>query len=58
MMGRFRTPGCCPGTKAGLKPGPDCSGGETITPHYQRKIEKRSWKKEAEDAKLAKPMEC
>ena len=27
MLGKFRTPGCCPGAREG-RPGPDCSGGD------------------------------
>jgi hypothetical protein len=57
MMGRFKTPGCCPGTRAGRKPGPDCSGGENVMARHQRKIEKRAWKEEAKDAELAAQLE-
>jgi hypothetical protein len=27
MLGRYQRPGCCPGTRDGRGPGPDCSGG-------------------------------
>lgn len=40
-MGRYRTPGCCPGTRAGWRPGPDCSGGFPMAPREVRRIEAR-----------------
>lgn len=29
MLGRYQTPGCCPGAREG-RPGPDCSGGDRM----------------------------
>ena len=37
MLGRFASPGCCPGTRAGRPPGPDCSGGERDTRKAKRR---------------------
>lgn len=45
MLGRFETPGCCPGTRAGWTRrrkgfGPDCSGGCTDT-RWRKRVEQR-----------------
>ena len=41
MLGRWQVPGCCPGTRKGLPPGPDCSGGGSMTARYARRMEAR-----------------
>ena len=41
MLGRYQVPGCCPGTRAGRDPGPDCSGGGSMTARYAKRIERR-----------------
>lgn len=44
MLGRFESPGCCPGTRAGRRPGPDCSGGERST-RWRKRVETREFRR-------------
>ncbi|MBC6458436.1 hypothetical protein [Actinomadura sp. HBU206391] len=46
MLGRYESPGCCPGSKQGYGPGPDCSGSERST-RKRKRFEKRTWRREA-----------
>ena len=41
LLGRYQTPGCCPGTRAGLDPGPDCSGGGSLGTRRAKRLEAR-----------------
>jgi len=46
MLGRFTSPGCCPGTRAGWRRsrrayGPDCSGGVTDTRRAKRREQRQ-----------------
>jgi hypothetical protein len=43
MLGRYQVPGCCPGTKAGRDPGPDCSGGGSLGTRAARRLEQREF---------------
>lgn len=50
MLGRFETPGCCPGTRAGWKrtrrqTALDCSGGDGST-RWRKRIEQRELARE------------
>lgn len=50
MLGRYQVPGCCPGTRAGRDPGPDCSGGGSMTARYAKRIEARELEREIAEA--------
>ena len=41
MLGRYQVPGCCPGTRAGYGPGPDCAGGGPMETRRAKRIEAR-----------------
>lgn len=41
MLGSYRVPGCCPGTRAGRQPGADCSGGGPLGTRKAKRIEAR-----------------
>lgn len=41
MLGRRQVPGCCPGTRAGMPPGPDCSGGGSMGTRAAKRAEQR-----------------
>ena len=41
MLSRHQVPGCCPGTKAGRDPGPDCSGGGSMGARAAKRVERR-----------------
>jgi hypothetical protein len=41
MLGRYQAPGCCPGTRAGRDPGPDCSGGGSMGARAAKRKEAR-----------------
>jgi hypothetical protein len=41
LLGRRQVPGCCPGTRAGGKPGPDCSGGGSMGTRAAKRAEAR-----------------
>lgn len=49
MLGRYETPGCCPGTRAGWRrrrmSGQDCSGADTST-RRRKRVEARQWRRE------------
>ena len=47
MLGRWQVPGCCPGTRAGREPGPDCSGGGSMGARAAKRIEQRAVAREA-----------
>lgn len=50
LLGRYQVPGCCPGTRAGRDPGPDCSGGGSMGARAAKRIEQRDTDREmAED---------
>jgi len=55
MLGRYQVPGCCPGTRAGLNPGPDCSGGGTMTARGAKRIEARQVADDIEDQLRPQP---
>lgn len=46
MLGRRQVPGCCPGTRKGLPPGRDCSGGGSMTARYAKRTEARQVERE------------
>lgn len=41
MLGRRQVPGCCPGTRAGCDPGPDCSGGGSTGARAAKRAEQQ-----------------
>jgi hypothetical protein len=54
MLGRYETPGCCPGRRSGWTRnrrlfGPDCSRGFTDPRHFKRR-EQRAFRAEAQAA--------
>jgi hypothetical protein len=42
LLGRYQIPGCCPGTRKGLPPGPDCSGGGSGGARQAKRREQRA----------------
>lgn len=46
MLGRYQVPGCCPGTRAGRDPGPDCSGGGSMGTRAAKRVERRELERE------------
>lgn len=53
MLGRYETPGCCPGCRAGWKRrrrvhGLDCAGADTST-RGRKRAEAREWRREADE---------
>jgi len=53
MLGRFQSPGCCPGTREGpykmrRTVGPDCSGAGTDT-RWRKRVERREVAREVDD---------
>jgi len=55
MLGRHQVPGCCPGTRAGLPPGPDCSGGGTMAARHAKRIEARDAARDVEEQLRPRP---
>ena len=49
MLGRYLTPGCCPGTRDGRRPGPDCSGGAPMGTRAAKRAEARTRLRELAD---------
>lgn len=47
MLGRWRVPGCCPGTRDGRPPGPDCPGGGSAGTRAAKRAEQREARQEA-----------
>jgi len=50
MLGRYQTPGCCPGMREGWtrtrrQYGPDCSGGNTST-RWRKRVEVQEFARE------------
>ena len=41
LLGRYQVPGCCPGTRAGRRPGLDCSGGGPMGARHAKRVEAR-----------------
>lgn len=62
MLGRYETPGCCPGTRSGWRRrrhlvGVDCSGGDTST-RWRKRVERREMVRELRpDGLLPDPAE-
>lgn len=48
MLGRFQVPGCCPGAREG-RPGPDCSGGDSMDPRKRKRAEAREFAAEVDE---------
>lgn len=49
LLGRFQVPGCCPGTRAGWQPGPDCSGGGSMGRRAAKRQEVRELARDLRD---------
>ena len=50
MLGAWKVPGCCPRTRAGHEPGPDCSGGYPLGTRRARRQEARGVRAEVAGA--------
>lgn len=49
MLGRYQSPGCCPGMREGWYRtrrafGPDCSSGDSDT-RWRKRVERREWRR-------------
>ena len=62
MLGRFETPGCCPGTRSGWRrrrrlTGQDCSGADTSTRRRKRAEQRELSRQLRPEALLASPLD-
>jgi len=52
MLGRYQVPGCCPGTRAGRTPGPDCAAGGPMDARRAKRIEQRQAAREITEERM------
>lgn len=55
LLGRYQVPGCCPGTRAGRDPGPDCAGGGPMEVRRAKRIEARAVAAEVDEELYPQP---